>query len=51
MIEGQHEWKKKHGGGGETTKGRGIRCKMETGEPGVKRDADVLCTSRRVGDG
>lgn len=36
---------------GETTKGRGIRCKMETGKPRVKRDGDVLCTSRREGDG
>lgn len=26
---------------GETTKGRGIRRKMETGKPSVQRDGDV----------
>lgn len=36
---------------GGTTKGRGIRRKMETRKPGVKRDGDALCTSRREGDG
>lgn len=36
---------------GKATKGRGIRYKMANGKPEVKRDGDVLYTSRSERDG